>query len=244
MILHLDPSAPAWMGAAAEGLLALHIAGATAALVSGPLAMIAPKGGRFHRLSGNVFFVAMLTMTGIGMVVAPLLNDLFSSMGGAFGFYLTATGWAAVIRPPGRTGRFEPLALVFILGVGAAALILAGQAMASPHGALNGPYQAGFVIAALCALAAATDVSVILKGGLVGPARIARHVWRMCAALLVAALSFAAQPKAQPLELRGSPIWDIPALLILAGMIYWLVKLGLQRRRRPALASGVAAAGA
>ncbi len=181
-------------------------------------------------------------MTGIGAVVSPFLSDPFSTAGGAFAFYLTATGWAAVIRGPGRVGRFEPLALVFILAVGAGALFLGVQAMSSPTGTLDGqPWQAAMIIAGLCALAAITDISVILKGGISGPARIARHLWRMCLALLVAALSFSAQPKAQPVGLRGSPIWMIPSLLILAGMIYWLVKIQLQRRRRrPELTRGPA----
>ena len=245
MILHLDPAAPFWMKAAAEGALALHIAGATAALISGPAAMILKKGGRLHRLSGNVFFVSMLVMTGIGAVVAPMLNDPFSAVGGAFGFYLTATGWAAVIRAPGRIGRFEPLALVFILGVGAAAALLASQAMASPTGTLNGqPPQAGLIIAGLCALAAMSDISVILRGGISGPARIARHLWRLCLAFLVAYLSFTAQPKAQPEALRGSPLLMIPALLVLIAMAGWLVKLALQRWRPRAAAPAALAAGA
>ena len=231
MILHLDPAAPFWMKVAAEAALGLHIAGAAAALVSGPAAMIFKKGGRLHRLSGNVFFVAMLTMTGIGAVVAPMLNDIFSSVGGAFGFYLTATGWAAVMRPPGRIGRFEPLALVFILGVGASVVIIAGQAMAAGGRIQGAPPQAPFVIAGICALAAATDISVILRGGLSGAPRLARHIWRICAALLVAALSFAAQPKAQPEALRGSPVFMIPALLILIGTIYWLVRIRMEPRR-------------
>ncbi len=62
----------------------------------------------------------------------------------------------------------------------------------------------------------------------------------MCLALLVTALSFSAQPKAQPEALRGSPIWMIPALLILVGMIYWLVKVQLQRRRPRVRAAGAA----
>ncbi len=229
MILHLDPAAPFWLKATAQAALALHIAGASAALISGPAAMIFRKGGRLHRLSGDVFFVAMLTMTGIGAVVAPMMNDVFSSVGGAFGFYLTATGWAAVMRAPGRIGRFEPLALVFILGVGATVVIIAAQAMAEGGGIKGAPPQAPFVIAGICALAAAADISVILRGGLSGAPRLARHIWRICAALLVAALSFAAQPKAQPEALRGSPVFLIPAILILAGMIYWLVRIRIQR---------------
>ena len=243
MILHIDPNAPVWIRAGAQALLALHIAGATSALISGPAAMILPKGGRLHRLTGHVFFVSMLVMTSIGAAISPFLNDPFSAVGGAFAFYLTATGWAAVIRRPGRIGRFEPLALVFILGVGAAVMILGSQAMASPTGTLDGqPWQAAFIIASLCALAAGTDISVILRGGVSGRARTVRHLWRMCLALLVTALSFSAQPKAQPEALRGSPIWMIPALLILVGMVYWLVKIQLQRRRRRIPAGGAALA--
>ena len=243
MILHLDPAAPAWMQAAAEAALALHISGATAALVCGPAAMILKKGGRLHRLTGNVFFVSMLVTTGIGAVVAPMLNDPFSAVGGAFGFYLTATGWAAVIRPPGRIGRFEPLALLFILGVGATAAMLASQALASPTGTLNGqPPQAGLIIASLCGLAAMSDISMILRGGVSGPARIARHLWRLCLAFLVAWLSFTAQPRAQPEFLRNSPILMIPALLVLIAVAWWLVKLALERRQpRPAPMAGLAA---
>ena len=241
MIMQIEPGAPAWMRLGAEALLALHIAGATTALISGPAAMVLRKGGRMHRLSGDVFFVAMLTMTGIGMVVAPVLNDPVSSVVGAFGLYLTATGWAAAIRAPGKVGRFETAALVFILGVGAAVTVLASRAMSMPSGRLDGtPYQAGFVIAMLCALAAGTDISVILRGGVSGAARIARHLWRICTALLVAAVSFAAQPKAQPEQLRGSPIFMIPALLILIGMIYWLAKVQLQRRRTSSASASAA----
>ena len=232
------------MRAAAEAALALHIAGATAALISGPAAMILKKGGRLHRLTGNVFFVSMLVMTGIGAVVAPMLHDPFSAVGGAFGFYLTATGWAAVIRPAGRIARFEPLALAFILAVGAATVMLVNRGMTDPA-SLNGqPWQAGAVFAALCALAAAADISMILRRGVSGPARIARHLWRLCLAWLLAWISFTAQPRAQPAFLHGSPILMIPALLVLIAMAWWLVKLGLERRRPRAALQGAVAAGA
>ena len=241
MILHLDPAAPFLMRAAAEAALALHIAAATSALASGPAAMILTKGSRLHRLTGNVFFVSMLVMTGIGALVAPLLNDPFSSVGGAFGFYLTATGWAAVIRRAGHIGRFEPLALLFILAVGAATVVLVSRGMSDPA-TLNGqPWQAGAIFAGLCALGAASDISMILRGGVSGPARIARHLWRLCLAFLVAWLSFTAQPKAQPAFLRGSPILMIPALLVLIAMAWWLVKLALERRPRARLQAGLAA---
>lgn len=64
MILHVSPHAPALVSAAAATLLFLHVGGASAGLVSGPVAMLAAKGGRLHRAAGNVFFVSMLIMSG------------------------------------------------------------------------------------------------------------------------------------------------------------------------------------
>ncbi len=119
---------------------------------------------------------------------------------------------------------------------------LARAWLASPTGTLNGqPPQAGLIIASLCGLAAMSDISMILRGGVSGPARIARHLWRLCLAFLVAWLSFTAQPRAQPEFLRNSPILMIPALLVLIAMAWWLVKLALERRRPRAAPMAAAA---
>jgi hypothetical protein len=76
-------------------------------------------------------------------------------------------------------------------------------------------------------LAAGLDVLVVRAGGLAGAARLTRHLWRMSLALLIAATSFAGQPKAIPPFLRDSPLVLLPALAVLVALIYWLARIRL-----------------
>jgi hypothetical protein len=233
MILQLNPDAPLWMRAAADLALVLHIGGASLALVSGPAAMIARKGGRLHKLTGEVFAVSMLVMTGVGAVVAALFPtpDLMSVMGGSFAFYLTATSWTTVRRKSAGAGAIEGGAVVFAIGVAVAAVVIANMIRKNPFGLGDGqPYQVLYVFTVLALLGAGGDLSVVLRKGVTGASRVARHLWRMCLALLMAFGSFAAQPKAQPEFLRGSQLLMLPVLIILLAMIYWLVRVRLPRR--------------
>ena len=100
-----------------------------------------------------------------------------------------------------------------------------------PHPLPEPEHTVLYVFAAVAALAAASDLSVIRRGGLTGVPRIARHLWRMSTALLIAAASFAGQPKAIPEFLRGSPITLLPAFAVLAAMIWWLVRVRLPARQ-------------
>lgn len=82
------------------------------------------------------------------------------------------------------------------------------------------------MIAAIAGFAAALDLHVILRGGVSGAERIARHLWRMCTALLFGAASFfIGQPQVFPPPLRGSPILFLPVLAIMAAMIFWLLRV-------------------
>lgn len=242
MILHVSAQAPFILQAGAAALLVAHIGGATGGLVSGSLSLAARKGSRLHRFAGNIFFVSMLAMSGVGAVVAPAFPDPMSSAMGAFTFYLTATAWATVRRRPGVTGMFEVGAFVAAMGLAAVMLALAWIGAHSPKGLLNGePYQIGVVFAAVVALAAGLDLKVILRDGVSGAQRIARHLWRMCLALAIAWGSFAAQPKAQPEFIKGSLLLILPALVVLGLMAWWLVR---PRLRRPAPRRGGALAAA
>jgi hypothetical protein len=50
-------------------------------------------------------------------------------------------------------------------------------------------------------LAAAGDVRMLLRGGVFGAKRLARHLWRMCFGLFIAAGSFFMGPSNRPLRL-------------------------------------------
>ena len=229
MIVPISPDAPAAVRAAAATILFLHIGAASVGLVSGGAALVFRKGARLHRAAGNVFFVSMLIMSGIGAAVAPFLPARISTVAGGLTFYLVATAWATVRRREGRVGRFESGALLVGLGVAALGVSLGWQGAINPKGTLDGlPWQPAFVFAAISGLAAACDLRVILRGGICGAPRIARHLWRMCVALLIAAFSFVGQPKAIPEALRGSPLLFLPIIAVAVAMIYWLIRV-----RRP-----------
>ena len=229
MILHVDPLAPVAVRDAATAMLYSHIGGAFAGLVSGGAALVVRKGQRLHRLSGHLFFIAMLTMSGVGALVAPFLPEGQgpNTMMGAFTFYLVSTGWAVVRRKPNETGRFEVGAAAFagVLAAGCIAYVWLSSQGAHPLPSPERPVLDA--LACLVSLAIIFDIRVIRAGGVTGAARVTRHLWRMTLALLIAALSFAGQPKAIPPFLRHSPLVILPALAVLVSLIYWLVRIQL-----------------
>ncbi len=169
--------------------------------------------------------VAMLTMSGIAAPVAVLMGDRVNVLAGLFTLYLLVTGWATVRRKAGGIGRFEVGAFVAALGLSAAALTLGLLAMNSPTGTLEGaPAPAFFIFGTIAPLAAAFDLKVILRRGISGTQRIARHLWRMCFALFVASGSlFLGQQQVFPDSVRGTPILFVLALAPLAMLLFWLL---------------------
>jgi uncharacterized membrane protein len=234
MIVHVSPDAPLLIRAVAGMALVLHIGGASLGMASGAVALIAPKGERLHRAAGNVFFVAMLTMSGVAAIVAPLFPDRISAVMGLLTFYLTATAWSVVRRPPGRVGRFETGAGFAAMGIAAAFLALAVIGGGMPGGMLDDePSQLGYVFAAVALIAAASDFRMIRRGGLSGAPRIARHLWRMCLALFIAWGSAAGQPRVVallPKALHQPLLIFLPALTVLAAMAFWLIRIRLPKR--------------
>src|SRR6185295_13346015 len=121
MNLHVAQDASPLLRAAADTVLFLHIAGGTVGMLSGAVAVVARKGERLHRFAGNVFFVSMLTMAGVGAIVSPLLPSRVNTVAAILALYLLVTAWVAAKRPDGKIGWTERLAIVVpVLGIGAA----------------------------------------------------------------------------------------------------------------------------
>ncbi|MBS0362959.1 MAG: hypothetical protein JSR98_16395 [Proteobacteria bacterium] len=242
MILHVASTAPFAVRALADIALGLHLAGGTAGLASGTVAMAAKKGGRLHRLSGEVFFFAMLAMSGVGAVVAPMIGDLVSAFAGAITFYLVITGWRAGRVAQVKAGAFEIAGVVLLALAVATLLVLGWMAMTSPLRTLGGePWFVFFLVAGIATLMAALDLKVILRPPLVGPARLARHIWRMGLGLWIALMSALAQPKVGGVLFHGPTLnlqW-IPVAALVIAIGYWLVRvrrgpLYPRRKTRPA----------
>jgi uncharacterized membrane protein len=215
-------------------LLLLHITGGLLAILSGFVAMAFRKGFRGHRIAGTVFFVSMLCMAGSGAFMAFLKfqfqNDQFqitNVFGGSFALYLVATAWSAARRSEDKTSVFDWGALLIPLALLASFLTLGIEAVRSPTGLKYGyPPVLYFVWAFMGLLCAVGDIRLLLRGGISGAKRIARHLWRMSFALFIAAASFfLGQQKVMPVSWRGSKLLFIPPIVSLILLFYWLIRV-------------------
>ncbi|MDZ7669501.1 MAG: hypothetical protein U5Q16_08780 [Gammaproteobacteria bacterium] len=232
MALELDPAAPLWLHTAAGALLYLHIGGGAVGMVSGAAALVFRKGSGAHRLAGRTFLGSMLIMAGIGAGVAPFLPERASVLGGLMAFYLVASAWLTVWRPPGTAGRAEAAALAASLGLVALTVTFSLMAVNDASGTLDGqPPQAFILFGIMAPLAALGDLRLVMQGGIRGARRIARHLWRMCMALFIAVTSyFLGQPDFLPPFMRGTAWVYVPSLATLAVMAYWLVRVRFVQR--------------
>jgi hypothetical protein len=207
-------------------LLALHVSAGILGLLSGTVAMVFRKGSRRHGQAGNVFVVSMLMMAACAALLAILKHQLGNFIGGLFTLYLVATAWITAKRRDQDTTIFDWAALMIPL-VGGVALWITGVELAESHvAAIDGvPVGMRFFMGTVMLLAAAGDIRII-RGGVVGGKRIVRHLWRMCFGLFVATGSFfLGQQQVFPAFVRKSNVLFVPAILPLALMIFWLVRV-------------------
>jgi uncharacterized membrane protein len=212
-------------------LLILHIAGGVVGIIAGIVTLFFRKGSKQHRLWGNVFFVAMLIMTGDALVIAVSKAQVANSMAALMTAYLVLTAWAAAKRREGQPYRFDREAFF-----AAVALVVAmlGFGLFGDF-APNEPRPVLFVFAAILALCAVGDFRVLLRGGVSGAQRIFRHLWRMCFALWIATASFfLGQAKVFSDAVRQSHVLVVPVILVIALMFYWMIRVWFVRAYRRA----------
>ncbi|HEX9982774.1 MAG TPA: hypothetical protein VGF69_05895 [Thermoanaerobaculia bacterium] len=213
-------------------LLSIHIAAGGLAIVFGFAALFAKKGGTVHRRGGMLFVYAMLVMgttaailefarsTGVANLIAAVLSMYF------VGTALTT------VRPASRwTRAIDGAALAVAVGLAVAVIVGGVKAVSNPGLSPGGvPFRTigvmSFVLAAALLLAAAGDVRVMRSGMLKGGRRLARHLWRMCFALFIAAGSFFSirerVAKILPEPFTTGPMRALPILLLFGAMFYWL----------------------
>ncbi|MES2317613.1 MAG: hypothetical protein V4631_08975 [Pseudomonadota bacterium] len=225
-VLAVSADSPAIVHAAAAVLLFLHIGAGCMSLLSGTIALAARKGARLHRISGQVFVVSMLLMTSIGATVAPFLPvpERATVLAGVATFYLVYTAWAVVRRKPNSVRFFDVGMLMASLSIATTAALFIWMASNSPNGKLDAePPQAFYIFLVIGSLAAIGDLRLLIRRGIAGKQRIARHLWRMCVAFFISAGSlFLGQQQVFPAVMRNSPLLFIPELLILALLVLWL----------------------
>ena len=208
-------------------ILDVHIGAGIAALLSGAASMGFRKGSRRHVLSGRVFLVAMLTMAVGAVYLGIVHHEPPNTESGIITFYLVGTGWLAAKRRGGESGRIDWVALLIPLTLGT--LFLVNGIRVVLGSSENGvPVGMDFFLGSICLLAAAGDVRLLIRGGVFGSQRIARHLWRMCFGLFIATGSFLFGPSNRPLRLL-SPVGarHLPSALFSMGLYLFLTALPL-----------------
>jgi len=99
---------------------------------------------------------------------------------------------------------------------------------------LNGvPFPMYFFLATVWIVAALGDLRILRFGAPRGGPRLARHLWRMCFALFIAAGSFfsirARVAKILPKPFTTGPMRALPILLLFGAMFYWLWRVRARR---------------
>jgi uncharacterized membrane protein len=221
----------------------LHIGGGVIGLLSGTVAALARKGGRLHRRAGTIFVVSMLVMAAFACYLAMIIPDqLVNVVIGIFSAYLVATAWLAVARKQGLIGIAEKIALIVSLCLCAPFAILSFQLVAglTPFIPSKVPYEGAVVIAVygfttVIAIAAIGDAKVVWTGGISGAPRIARHLWRMCLGLTLAAGSGFTNGVARllPGPYHVPTILFLPQFLPLGLLIFWMIRVRLTKWYRP-----------
>jgi hypothetical protein len=220
----------------------LHIIAGTLGMLSGFVAVFLRKGSRQHGAAGNVFVIAMLCLSSSGVFLAIMKSQPGNILGGTLTFYLVATAWITARRRNAKVGIFDWGALLVIFAVAAVEVTYGLEAAMSPTG-LKYDYPPGpyFFMGSVAVLAVVGDVRMLVRGGISGTQRIARHLWRMCFALFVAAASiFLARQHLFPVFMRKTGMLLLLSFLPLMLMIFWLVRVRFAKayKRKPMTRAG------
>ncbi|HET8924582.1 MAG TPA: hypothetical protein VFN26_16485 [Candidatus Acidoferrum sp.] len=236
-------------------ILVVHICAGSLGLLSGTAAMSFRKGSPSHVLAGRVFVGSMLIMGAFATYLAILKHQPSNIGSGFLIFYLIGTAWLTARRRDGETSRFDWVMLLIPLALGILTWMNGLKVVRSGASSQDGvPVGMSFFMGSVMLLAAAGDIRMLVRGGVLGAKRIARHLWRMCFGLFIAAGSFFLGPSNRPLRLLSavglgqhlSPalfsttLYSILTILPLILLIFWLVRVrftNAYKRRSIQLAS-------
>ena len=217
--------------------LIVHVGGGTAGLISGYAALWATKGKTTHRRAGLVFVASMLVLGLTGSLIAAVELDANPGVGleltvlaGLSTAYLVLSGFMALRE---RSRREVAAVMGLGLAIATSELGLGFSAVASVGGTRDGvPPAPYFIFGTVALLGVLGDARVVRDGAPKGSARLRRHLWRMCTALLIAAFSFfLGQADEFPEALQIVPMLLIPPFAVLAAMFYWLWRHRTRRGR-------------
>ncbi|MGH8049238.1 MAG: hypothetical protein ACREPB_01110 [Arenimonas sp.] len=215
----------------------IHIIAGLLSLITGAIALYSVKGSTWHRKSGMLFAIAMVVMTSSAVLIATFFSpNRVNIVAGSLTFYLVCSGLLTVKRPVEQIRQVTTGFMLLAFTISAYAFSLGLQGLDNPKGIVDKvPMQAVFMFATVGLTGAILDARMLLAGSIQGAHRLARHLWRMSFAMWIATMSFfLGQAKFFPDPIRKSGLLTIPVLMVLAIMLYWLVRV-LWKGKNPAM---------
>jgi hypothetical protein len=231
-----------WTLATSTGLpfaiLAFHVAMGVIGLATGTVAIVAQKGGAWHRRSGLVFVWSMVAMA-LSAVVVALYEGATTVVAGGLTAYLVFTAFTTLRSPRSRAMDIGLMLVAF--GFAAAEYYYGAQVWAMPgHKHLGVPAGMIFFMGTVVLLAAFGDARMIRAGGVTGTSRIARHLWRMCFGLFIALGSFTAQLVKMPFipaSMRSLPVILAISMAPIVLLLYWMWRVRWRKNLRGLITS-------
>jgi hypothetical protein len=178
----------------------------------------------------------MLVM-GLTAAILGIRSGATGNVVGALGTtYFVVTALTTVRSASPWTRGINVAGLTVAIGLALLHVVAGVEAFNSPTGWRNGaPFQMLFFFATIMMLAAIGDVRILRFGMPRGRPRLARHLWRMCFALFIAAGSFFSIRErvatVLPDPFTTGPMRALPIVVLFGAMFYWLWRV--RRRELP-----------
>ena len=207
-------------------LLVFHISAGVLAMFAGAFAISFRKGSRWHGVAGNVFVASMLSMAAAASFLAYMKHQPNNVFGGVLTIYMVATAWATALRRDGETGILDWVGFLFAFTIGILGVFHGFQKITGREPVDPGTFAfMQLFMSSVILLAGLGDLRMLVRG-ISARRRIARHLWRMCFGWFIATGSFfLGQQQVFPAWLRGSPALLVPALLPLALLVFWMIRV-------------------
>ena len=205
-------------------LLAIHIAAGSVALLTTAIALVTPKGERWHVLAGRIYAVGMTVVFVTAVPLAILGSSIFLLLIAFFSFYLVFAGWRFARN---RQRRAHPVdwAAVGILAV--TGLGMWGYAIII---GLNGSSQwVTLLLFGGIALALSLADARFHQKQPGGARRVARHLTNMMAGAIATITAVAV------VNVNMEPVWVpwvVPTIVITPLIVWWNIRTLRPARRR------------
>lgn len=206
----------------------IHVTFGGVAILSGFVGLFSKKGFLAHRVAGRVFVISMVAMAIAGSQIAFQKPEMITLLAGLFTIYLVISA-IVTVRNTLLLHSWQGFVMAFFaLFIGLSGIYYGYQANLSADKLYDGfPAAPYLFFGGLALLSAGMDLKIIVQKHINGAFKIARHAWRMCLALFIAAGSLFDGPgtKMFPDALQGSSLLLVPQGIVILLLTYWLFRI-------------------